>query len=192
MASAKKYHMEIQSVFKTEIETPSDDFVKFFARKLTEKAMTVTIVDEFRGYIKKSFSEVLNNIASDKINALKPNLQIDSPLNDYVIKEDKNPILTTDEELQGYYIVKSLLCDSTDLANITSKDTVSYFTIMYQGMVTKWLCRLYFNGNQKSISFPADENGSENKIKIDKIEDIYKYKDELKIALEKRLGSKKS
>jgi hypothetical protein len=134
----------------------------------------------------------LNNIASDKINALKTNLQIDSPLNDYVIKEDKNPIITTDEELQGYYIVKSLLCDSTDLANITSKDTVSYFTIMYQGMVTKWLCRLYFNGNQKSISFPADENGSENKIKIDKIEDIYKYKDELKIALEKRLGSKKS
>jgi predicted type IV restriction endonuclease len=191
MANAKKYHREIQAIFKTEIESPSDEFVKFFARKLTDKMMTAPIIDEFRGYIKKSFAEVLHDMASDKINALQTNLQIDLPLDDEVVQqEDKNQIITTDEELEGYYIVKSLLGDTTDMVNITFKDTVNYFTIMYQGKVTKWLCRLYFNGKQKAIAFPGDEKGSENKMNIDKVEDIYGLKSQLKEALEKRLVGK--
>lgn len=190
MANAKKFHREIQSVFKTEIENPSDDFVKLFARKLTDKMMTAVVIDEFRGYIKKSFSEVLHDIATDKINALQSNLQIDITMDQDPIQEEKNQIITTDEELEGYYIVKSLLGDATDLENITFKDTVNYFTILYQGKVTKWLCRLYFNGKQKAIAFPGDEKGSEVKTNIDRIEDLYKFKSELKQALEKRLSGK--
>ena len=129
-------------------------------------------------------------MASDKINALQTNLQIDLPLDDDAVQEDKNQIITTDEELEGYYIVKALLGDTTDMVNITFKDTVNYFTILYQGKVTKWLCRLYFNGKQKAIAFPGDEKGSENKMNIDKVEDIYGFKTQLKSALEKRLAGK--
>ncbi|MDD4884802.1 type I restriction endonuclease [Sulfuricurvum sp.] len=190
MANTKKYHREIQSVFKTEVENPSDEFVKFFARKFTDKPMTVAIVDEFRGYIKKSFAEVLHDIASDKINALQSNLQIDIESEDAPAHEEKNQIVTTDEELEGFYIVKSLLGEDTDLSNITFKDTVNYFTILYQGKVTKWLCRLYFNGRQKSIAFPGEEKGSEIKQNIDRVEDLYKFRPELKQVLEKRITGK--
>lgn len=189
MANAKKFHREIQSEFKKEIENPSDDFVKLFARKLTDKMMTAAIVDEFRGYIKKSFAEVLHDIASDKINALQSNLQIDIDM-DEPATEEKNQVITTDEELEGYYIVKSLLGEETDLGNITFKDTVNYFTILYQGKVTKWLCRLYFNGKQKAISFPGEEKGSEIKTNIDRAEDLYKFRAELKQALDKRVAGK--
>lgn len=191
MASAKKFHREIQSEFKKEVENPSDEFVKLFARKLTDKMMTATIVDEFRGYIKKSFAEVLHDIASDKINALQSNLQIDINMEEDPIAEEKNQVITTtDEELEGFYVVKSLLGEHTDLSNINFKDTVNYFTILYQGKVTKWLCRLYFNGKQKAISFPGEEKGLEVKTNIDRIEDLYKFRAELKQALDKRVIGK--
>jgi hypothetical protein len=61
---------------------------------------------------------------------------------------------------------------------------------MYQGKVTKWLCRLYFNGKQKAIAFPGDDKGSESKMNIDKVEDIYGLKSQLNEALEKRLAGK--
>lgn len=52
----KKYYRGIQEIFKNEIENPSDEFVKFFARQMQ---MTAKIIEEFRMHIKKSFKEII-------------------------------------------------------------------------------------------------------------------------------------
>nr|WP_250570689.1 hypothetical protein [Campylobacter jejuni] len=60
---------------------------------------------------------------------------------------------------------------------------MSYFGILYQDRVTKWICRLYFNNAKKSISFPDGQNYN-----IDKLEDIYKYGTDIIKAFENRKG----
>ncbi|KIM03245.1 MAG: hypothetical protein KU29_12245 [Sulfurovum sp. FS06-10] len=190
MASTKKYHREIQSIFKSEIENPSDDFVTFFAKKITEKRMTSQIIEEFRAYIKKSFSDVLNDIANDKIQAIQSTLSVPTTeaIQEEAIVEEKR-VITTDEELNGFYIVRSIVGENVGVQNVSFKDTMSYFTILYQGKVTKWICRFYFNGKQRMISFP-DDKGAEIKIPIDNIDELYSHKQELILSAEKRKSGK--
>lgn len=55
--------------------------------------------------IKKSFKEIINDLAYEKITSIKNNLQS--------INDDENKdIVTTEEELQGFYIVKSILAQA--------------------------------------------------------------------------------
>ncbi len=149
---------------------------------MTEKRMTNAVLEEFKNYIKKSFKEIINDLAYEKITSIKNNLQnINDDENEEQIDESKD-IITTEEELQGFYIVKSILASTNaNLEDISYKDTLSYFGILYQNKVTKWICRLYFNTAKKSISFPDGTNYN-----IEKLEDIYQYKADIVKAFESR------
>nr|WP_258438078.1 hypothetical protein [Helicobacter sp. 11-8110] len=75
IAIKKKYYRGIQEIFKSEIEDPSNEFTSFFAKQLTEKRMTTAVLEEFKGYISKSFKEIINDLAYEKITSIKNNLQ---------------------------------------------------------------------------------------------------------------------
>ena len=91
---------------------------------------------------------------------------------------DEKEIVTTAEELQAFYIVKSILGDDIDLNRITYKDTASYFGILIDGKVTRWICRVYFKDNIKYLIIP-DEN-EQKKYTIEKLTDIYSLSKYLK------------
>lgn len=68
--------------------------------------MTSAVIDEFREHIKKSFKELINDIAYEKITSIKNNLQ---SLNDDEENDEENSdkeIITTEEELQGFLYYK--------------------------------------------------------------------------------------
>lgn len=180
IAIKKKYYRGIQEIFKSEIEDPSNEFTSFFAKQLTEKRMTTAVLEEFKGYISKSFKEIINDLAYEKITSIKNNLQSINDDEQEVQEEEAKEIITTEEELQGFYIVKSILGSAkVDLNDISYKDTLSYFGILYQGKVTKWICRLYLTNTKKSISFPNGQTYN-----LEKLEDIYSLKDEIMNAYE--------
>ncbi|MBX1885537.1 type I restriction endonuclease [Campylobacter peloridis] len=173
VAITKKYYKSIQDIFRNEIENPSDEFVIFFAKQLTDKRMTSAVIEDFREHIKRSFKELINDLAYDKITNIKNNLQSINDDEEEIEENSDKEIITTEEELQGFYIIKSILSsENINLNDITYKDTLSYFGILYQGKVTKWICRLFFNGSKKNVSFPSGEN-----FNIDKLEDLYNYKE---------------
>ena len=55
------------------------------------------------------------------------------------------------EELQSFYIIKSLLGSDVNLNRITYKDTVSYFSVLLDKKVTRWICRIYLKENIKYV-----------------------------------------
>lgn len=90
IAMEKKYYRSIQEIFKSEIENPSDEFTSFFAKQMTEKRMTSAVLEEFKNYIKKSFKEIINDLAYEKITSIKNNLQnINDDENDEQIDEKR-------------------------------------------------------------------------------------------------------
>lgn len=190
LANARKYYRAIQDIFKKEIETPSDDFVKFFARQITTKTMTSGVVEEFRSHIRKSFAEVINDLATEKINAIKSTLNESKIENESIEEvETKSQIETTEEELQAFYMVRSILAEdeNIDINDIGYKDTIYYFSVIYQGKVTKWICRLQLNNKKFVILPPMDGNG-ECKIEISKINHVYKLRDQIKKSFNARKG----
>ena len=82
------------------------------------------------------------------------------------------------EELEGYYTVKSILAETVNPEKIFYKDTYSYFGILYDNKVTRWVCRIYIKDSCKFVIIP---NGNKEEIRYDinKMSDLYKLKDKL-------------
>ncbi|WP_026803615.1 type I restriction endonuclease [Aliarcobacter lanthieri] len=189
-AENKKYVSAIKSIFKEEVKEPSDDFIRLFASRLTDKPLRQNILDEFKAYVKTAFNEIVTDMAQDKINSLKSKLTVEidrTKEEDDNNKEDDNGIVTTEEEIQGFFIVKSILAEKIDLERIAARDTKSYFGILLDDNNRKWIARLYFNTRQKYISFQIEDK-QEEKYPIEKLQDIYNFKDKL-ITVIDRLNS---
>lgn len=182
VASDLKYSNKFKNIFAEELNNPSDEFVKFFLTKAYDGRQTQQTIDKFKEVLKKSLNSYVAELMSDKIKTALgttdnfDNVQmISNVLNEEPFLKDIKggvKIVTTPEELEGFFIVKSLFEGIVPLEQITYKDTESYMGILYKGKVTNWICRLHFNSSNKYITIP-DEN--KKPIRID-IEDIYDIK----------------
>lgn len=192
MAGSKKYINGIKEIFKKETQEPSDDMVKFFGTRLTDKPMRQNIIDEFKVYTKQAFNEIVNDMVNDRINSIKTKLSEESngdneQETDIRMTKDDG-IVTTESELEGFFIVKSILAEVTPISTIAARDTKSYFGILLNDNNRKWICRLHFNSEKnKYIGIHISEK-EETRFNIDNVEDLYNYKTEL-IETTKRLLS---
>lgn len=186
-AENKKYVSAIKNIFKEEVKEPSEDFIRIFATKLAAKPLRQNIMEEFKSYVKTAFSEIITDMAQDKINSLKTKLNVEISNEQEEIPEDSNGIETTEDELQGFFIIKSILAEHLPLNRIFARDTKSYFGVLLDDNNRKWICRLLFNTKQKYISLHIEDK-KEEKFAIEKIEDIYNYKKQF-VEIVKRLES---
>lgn len=181
-ASDLKYLGMIKKVLKEEFANPSDEFVKLILNKeIYDGVKTISIIEKYKPLLKKSINLYLNEVINNRLqNAIQKNDDTNILIDEEIVEEEneKDKIITTVEELQSYYIVKSILSEFCDSKKITYKDTVSYFGILYDNKVTKWLCRVYLKENVKFIII-ADENKNETRYDIENVDDIYNFKDQL-------------
>jgi hypothetical protein len=91
-------------------------------------------------------------------------------------------IVTTEEELEGYHIVKAILRESVDPKRITHRDTRSYFGILLDNNNRKPICRLHFNRGQKYLGLFNQEK-NEQRVPIDDLNDIYQYAGQFKATI---------
>ena len=180
-ASELKYLGLIKNVLKEEFTTPSDDFIKFILNNnIYDGVKTQTVIDKYRPIVKRSITSYINDIVNSKIqNALnEDDVQsevISDPIED---DEETDKVITTEEELQAYYIVKGILGECVDINRISYKDTISYFSIIIDNKVTRWICRVYFKENVKYLIIPKENENI--KYSIENISDIYKLSKSLK------------
>lgn len=177
-ANDLKYSKQIKDILSAELANPSEEFVKYFAKKIyTGGIITKKIVEQFSELMKKS----ANNLFAEKINnrlqsAIETNV---APTFEEKEVEKENLIETTEEELQGFRIVQSILRTVIDSKRIKYRDTQSYFGVLLDDNNRKPICRLHFNRSQKYIGF-FDDNKKETKHPIDSLDDIFNLGDELK------------
>ena len=96
-------------------------------------------------------------------------------------------IVTTDEEMEAFYIIKSILRHTIPADRITYRDAQTYFAVFIDNNNRKTVCRLYLDSaTNKRLTF-LDENKKEQHNKIESIDDIYNYADQLTAAASKFL-----
>ena len=182
-ASDLKYCGLIRQFLKGEFLQPTDDFIKFILSSgIYEGRIYANTIEKFRPIIKKSISGYINDVVNDKIKTALNSDDSDTPEGEIIEEleetQESDGIVTTEEELQAFYIVKSILGGTVNLDRVSYKDTLSYFGINIDGKVTKWICRLYLKEN---VSYAIIPNGNENiKYGLEKVDDIYKLSDVLK------------
>lgn len=200
-ASELKYVHEFKAVFTEQLNEPSDEFIRFFLQGCYSAPKTQTVLEKFRPVLRKALNDYISETMNDKIKIalggtggsvsatdVKPAGSSEPASEPEAEPEDKRTpnIVTTEEELEAYFIVKNLLADMVDVHDITYKDTESYINILYKANTRKWICRLRLTGNVKTLIIP-DENKKETKYPLEDIYDLHQYKEQIAAVLQRYL-----
>lgn len=188
-AESLKYIKAIKLEFDKEIQEPSDEFVKLLVSKFFDKPLIASRLAIFKEYTKKATSSYINeNINSRLKNALSINenipskdaLNLDSIDENSDLDSKQDKIITTDEEIEGFHIIKAILREKVQSNRIAYRDTQSYFGILLDDNNRKPLARLHFNStNVKYIElFNNGKDKGEKKL-ITSVDDIYNFKNEI-------------
>lgn len=195
-AEELKYIGGIRRIIASEVKEPSEEWVRFFVNRIYEGRTTQRILDQFRPLVAKA----LNQYVGDQVNSrLKTALGDDAPdpnrstefaaapaqppIGQAVIAETApaevasavtDPdVVTTDEEIEGFNIVRAIAVSEVGPERIHHRDGKTYFAVLLDNNNRKPIIRLHLNG--KSVKFVTTFEAGKDGIRHDigSVVDIY-------------------
>ena len=188
VACELKYTREIKQILSKEMNSPSEDFVKFFAKQVHDGPFTQKVREKFTGIAKNALGQFINEKINERLKfAMSEETSEDTieenggeDFGDIESPDNSNDgIVTTEEEIEGYHIVKSILRATIDPKRIAMRDKKRYCGILLDDNNRKPICRLHFNTRQKYLELFPDENRNAEKVPIEELNEIYDYSDQL-------------
>ncbi|MDE0322833.1 MAG: hypothetical protein OXN27_02835, partial [Candidatus Poribacteria bacterium] len=189
-ASDLKYTKEIKQIMLEQLEAPSEDFVRFFLSSVYGGKRTQTVVQQFTGIVKRALNQFLNEQINQRLRsaiergeATEDAIEVEI-VDEEIEEEPESRIVTTEEELEGFFTVKSILREVVTADRIQHRDTIRYMSVVLDGSIKKIICRLHFNSARKYLGL-VTEDGKHERVEIASIDDIYNYADELKATVQR-------
>lgn len=182
-ASELKYLGLIRSAMKETFTALPDSFVRYIlSSNVYEGRFTQNIMDKFTPLVKKGVTTYINELVNEKIQtALNTPEKIEPSLTETTESdaiEKLDLIVTTEREIEAYYIIKSLLVENIDMKRVGYKDTRSYFGVLVDQKVTRWICRVYLTDTQSYLVI-SDSEDKDQLYEIKDLNEIYALKDVL-------------
>ena len=175
-----------------QLSTPDEEFSRWLTKQVYSKVLTQVAKERFSHLVRQAFREFID----DRINAtLKSALARDTiigePTPEVVAPEDTAQpvaleITTTEEEVQGYELVKAIVSDLVALDRVFFRDTKSYSMVLLDNNNRTPILRLYFNSpSNKKIRLPGegrDSYGRRNILEypIESVDEITGYADQIR------------
>ncbi|MDF2182839.1 type I restriction endonuclease [Neptuniibacter sp. CAU 1671] len=199
-AGELKYLSQIKKVVASQMKEPEDEFVKFIASRVYEGGIiTAKVKEQFYSLSKKAFAQYINDKVNERLksaldsstdvpNGNSYSADLSAKTTDIVIPEDavhfdsEKNVVTTQDELDGYNVIKAILREVVDVKRVIHRDTQSYFGVLLDDNNRKPLCRLHFNRNQKYIGL-FDAEKKETRHPIESLDDIFEHASHLKKTL---------
>lgn len=195
-----KYSTQIRGVLEAEFREPSEEFLRLLLKDVHTGKFTQNVLDKFRPLVKRTVAQYFNDMFSDKLkSAIETTMQPEHPdggeqpgpdVLAIGIESAKPKIVTTVEEMEAFYVIKSILREHVDAKRITYKDTASYFSVLLDNNVRKWLCRLYVGGTKRSLAVQGADK-TEVWIDITSIDDLFQHRQVLIDTVVRIAGSPK-
>lgn len=191
-AGELKYVGQLKKELASELASPSEEFTKLLTARVYEGSITQKVREQFSGLLKKAIGQHLSDQINDRLKSAisSPNSTVITGLNSQTSVEtaevnesqdNENKVITTVEELEGFYIVKSIVRTVINADRVVHRDSQSYLAILVDDNNRKTICRLHFNREQKYIGL-LDEQKKETRYPISSLDDIYTHADALRTA----------
>lgn len=187
-----KYVNLIRNYLNEQLENPNDEFVKHILNHVYDGVKTKAVIDRFNPTVKHTFNLMMKDKVTDKLNAAlnntgaSPKINITEDIENIEIKEEttKNSpeITTTPEELETYAIIKVILNDVIPADRVYYRDNHSYFNILIDDNIRKWIVRAYLGKNNNKIVLNNDEK---TVINIEKPFDLLNHREIIVSCVEK-------
>lgn len=188
-ASELKYSNELKKIFAEEIVNPTPEIVKYFTKKVYEGIITAKVQEQFSELVKRAISSYVNELISKRLktalNSEEQREASETIIGSPEIEQTENAavagdgIETTQEELDGFNIVKAIVRKAVDVSRVIYRDALSYCAILLDDNNRKPICRLYFNSKTKKYISTFDRDKKETKHEITDLNDIFNFEKEL-------------
>lgn len=181
-ANDLKYTREIKNLLEGEFANPSSDFVKLIIGSVYTGIKTQQVIEQFTPIVKQAIHLLINGRINDRLKSALTSENTEEkaiPVDDDTDQPKDTGIVTTQEEIDGFYIVRAILHEVVDVSRVAHRDNKSYFGILLDDNNRRPLCRLHFNTGQKYIGL-FDANKAETRYPIQSLNEIYNYSAKLK------------
>ncbi len=180
-AERLKYVAAIKPVLNTLIADPSDEFVKLIASDVYDGRLTPAVRATLTTATKAAFREILRERLRARLNSALEEPETDSEVDE--ARGSRDEIVTTEDEVEGYLLVKTLLRGAVDSNRIFIRDAKSYCAVLLDDNNRKPLARLHFNRAQFYLGlFDGD---IEDRQPISCLDDIIGFQDRLQATAKK-------
>lgn len=194
-AEELKYIGLVKRALANEMKEPTDDWIRYFVARVYDGKATQRVVDQFRGLVSKAAGQYVADQVNDRLkNALGEGVGRDEiatsrvevvdviARDDVVAPEVPDPeIVTTEEELEGFNIVRAIAVADVAPHRVVYRDSKSYCAVLLDDNNRKPIIRLHLNG--KSVKFVTtfeDGNKVGTRHDIETVVDIYQFAEQIR------------
>jgi hypothetical protein len=187
-ANLLKFTSFFKKTLLAQLDDPEDEFVRFFySRAVPGSRFTSAAKEQYSPLVKKAFSELVSERISSRLKSALDSettgVESEKPQPGEEDDAPSDGITTTEEEHEGFRIVRAIACRVVGPERVFPRDTKSYFGVLLDDNNRKPICRLHFNGKQKYLGL-FDNQKNENRIPIQNLAEIYKHADQLVSTIE--------
>lgn len=184
-----KYLKALQQYFQGQWDEPTEEFVRFMVSQVYDGRITKNVRAAFRPVIRKALRQFVHGKVSGRLKyalhaeevSTEQSAEKGPAETEAEKKEETDGIVTTDEELEGFHIVRAIMAEVVDPKRVVHRDVKSYFGILLDDNNRQPICRLHFNTAQKYIEFFDKEKGERKAIA--ELNEIYQYAGRLRGTL---------
>lgn len=186
-----KYRKALQEYLEVQWEEPEEDFVRYMTDQVYDGRITQRVRDQFRPIVRQALHQLVNDKVRGRLTSALQ--EEESEVEDLSAGEEEElpegvvrkegGIVTLQDEVDGYQIVKNILREVVDVDRVADRDLKSFFNVLLDDNNRKPICRFYFHSEPKQIGL-LDEEKNETKVEIDSLNEIYEYADHLKKTVE--------
>jgi hypothetical protein len=129
------------------MNTPSEEFTKYLVGEIYDGVKTKSTLDKFKPIIKKGLAQFINERVNEKLSAA---LNTSAAAKEEIIEpiQSEPEIITTAEEMETFTIVKIILKDTVQIDRLYYRDNKSYFNILLDDNIRKWILRVFVYDNK--------------------------------------------
>lgn len=184
-AERLKYTSGVKQQISKLIEEPSEEFVRLVVNGIYEGRLTSQAREMLTGVVRAAFREVIMDTVKSRLSsALADTEEVIEKIDEPAPEEPE--VVTTDEEREGYMIVKAIVRDTLAPQRVVMRDQKSYCGILIDNNNRKPLARLWFNRSVKYIGLFDGE--AEERLIVGSLDQIYDFSDRLRATARKYLS----
>ncbi len=184
-ADMLKCATSIRAVLKEELANPSEELARLVFKKMDcgGKFFTDKVRDKIMPLVKSALdaviSERVKSNLSDALNATAAKSEEHAA----PAAESHAEIITTQEEIDAYNIIRAILRMVCSPDQVVMRDAKSYCAILFDDNNRKPICRLYFNSQKLKIGLFDEER--ECLIPVQGADDLFQFADRLIATVKK-------
>ncbi len=204
-AEEMKYTRAIKRYLESEFRNPSAELVKLITKQVYSGQFSKSVKEKFDRIVKRSLREFINDQIDNRLVAAKQLEEredtVDAALSGDTqlshaeagaelpqgVVEMSGDVVTTQEELDGFLIVRAIVSGLVAPERVVMRDTKSYCGVLLDDNNRKPICRLRFNAASKKYIGLLDEHKKETKVPIESVSEIYQQADAIRRTLQRYL-----